>query len=107
MPGVLYVASSHFLTLHSGLKALEPMREWAWSCFTVVVFGVHNLCFLQPIAMVTEVNLSYVLCPVPNDPFYGPYYRIIAAFHQTLCILTLGKLYSLFLRLVVRHEKER
>lgn len=81
------------------------MREWAWSCFAGIVFGIHHLYIMQPIAMVTEVNLNYMMCPATKDPFNGPYYRLAAIFHQALCLLTLGKLYSLFLRLFGPHKK--
>lgn len=49
----------------------------------------------------THVNLNYVLCPATVDPFNGPYYRTAAVFHQAVCLLTLGKLYTLAVKLVL------
>jgi hypothetical protein len=94
---------------------LEPFGEWAWCCFSGILFGIHHHYILQPIAIVstlifenvlfllhslqaTQVNLNYILCPAVVDPFRGPYYRSIAVFHQALCLLTLGKIYTLVIK---------
>ena len=50
----------------------------------------------------SEVNLNFVLCPAVVDPFNGPYYRTIAVFHQAVCLLTLGKIYTLFINLFLK-----
>ena len=50
----------------------------------------------------THVNLNYILCPALVDPFNGPYYRTAAVFHQAACLLTLGKLYTLAVKLVFK-----
>ena len=54
------------------------------------------------LSQVTYVNLNYLLCPATVDPFNGPYYRLCALFHQAVCLLTLGKLYTVVLRLGLR-----
>eukprot|EP00731_Ephydatia_muelleri_P013568 Em0007g878a len=50
--------------------------------------------------LLTYMNLNYFLCLASVDPFRGPYYRIIGLFHQTLCLLFVGKVYTL----VVKHS---
>lgn len=83
-----------FLIYAWGPRSLEPFSEWAWCCFAGILFGIHNHYILQPVAIATQVNLNYVLCPAVVDPFRGPYYRTIAVFHQAFCLLTLGKVYT-------------
>eukprot|EP00731_Ephydatia_muelleri_P037995 Em0622g1a len=51
--------------------------------------------------LLTHVNLNYLLCPASVDPFRGPYYRIIGLFHQTLCLLFVGKVYTLVVKFVL------
>jgi hypothetical protein len=33
-------------------------------------FIIYQLCFLLPISLLTTVNLNYVLCHSPYDPFH-------------------------------------
>lgn len=35
-----------------GVESLEPLKEWAWSCFSGIIFGIHHLFVLQPVALV-------------------------------------------------------
>lgn len=85
-----------------GRESLEPYKEWAWAFFSGILFGVHNHYILQPVALLTHVNLNYVLCPGTVVPFSGPYYRLAAVFHQAACLLVLGKLYTVAVRLLLR-----
>ena len=41
-----------FFNCSSGIDALEPVKEWAWSCFSGIVFGIHHLYIMQPLALV-------------------------------------------------------
>lgn len=54
----------------------------------------------------TGVNLNGVLCPFRGDPFNGPYYRLLAVFHQTFCLLTIGKLYTIVLYYLVPTKRK-
>ena len=37
----------------AGPESLEPLSEWAWSCFAGIVFGVHNHYILQLVGLVS------------------------------------------------------
>ena len=85
-----------------GPECLEPFTDWAWPCLGGITCGVQNFYMLQPVAILTEVNLNYVLCPARVDPFNGPYYRTAAVFHQAALLLTFGKIYTQIFKLVLR-----
>ena len=115
----------------SGPNSLEPFTELAWPCFAGILFGIHHHYILQAVALVrggegsfevwlcskgkalyppslppssqlSHVNLNYILCPATVDPFNGPHYRTAAILHQTICLLTLGKLYTLVVKAVLK-----
>jgi hypothetical protein len=94
-----------YLLYYWGIDCLEPTTEFAWAIFSGIYFGIHQLFILQPLAMVSHVNLNFILCPARLDPFKGPYYRLAAVFHQMLCLLFCGKVYSIILKLVIRKRK--
>ena len=80
------------------------------SCVTIILLLIstpyYAICLVQTslplsVCQLTHVNLNYLLCPALMDPFAGPYYRLWAVFHQTACLLLLGKIYTLFLRLII------
>eukprot|EP00731_Ephydatia_muelleri_P036015 Em0192g5a len=84
-----------------GPQCLEPFREWSWNVFAGIFFGIQHLYVMTPLALITHVNLNYVMCPAYVDPFRGPYYRTYAVIHQALCLLILGKLYTFLVKLFV------
>ncbi|XP_011409793.2 PREDICTED: transmembrane protein 164-like [Amphimedon queenslandica] len=94
-----------YLVYSWGIKVLEPFKEMSWSFFTGSIFGIHHLYIMQPIGILTQVNLNFMLCPATGDPFYGPYYRILAVGHQTFCLLFSGKTYTFLLRHLLPKQK--
>ena len=71
------------------------------SCFFFLTTDSIYTAPPHPSFQLTHVNLNYVLCPAIVDPFRGPYYRTAAVFHQATCLLTLGKIYTLIIRLIL------
>ncbi|KAA0198646.1 Twinkle protein mitochondrial [Fasciolopsis buskii] len=57
---------------------------------------MYHFLILQPISMLTGVNLNHMLCPAVSDPFEGPHYRLVAMVHQPALILILGKCITCF-----------
>lgn len=44
---------THISHANAGPKTLEPFKEWAWAVFAGIIFGIHHLYILQPIALVS------------------------------------------------------
>ncbi|KAM7535217.1 hypothetical protein Aperf_G00000098985 [Anoplocephala perfoliata] len=75
--------------------SIEPLADFHWVFTSMATQVLYHFLFLQPLAIVSCVNLNQMLCPSVHDPFAGPYYRIAAMIHQPILILILGKLYSI------------
>ena len=50
-----------------GPKSLEPFKEWAWACFSGILFGIHNHYILQSVALVSTLY-CYHTHPYPHFP---------------------------------------
>lgn len=75
-----------------GIYNMEPLMNLDWLFMSVGILRLYHYLVLQPISILTEVNLNSMMCPAISDPFNGPYYRIAACFHQTAFIFIHGKL---------------
>jgi len=100
---IKYCLMSLFLV---GVHNLEPLNDWSWACFAGIVFGIQHHYVMQPAAIISHVNLNFILCPATKDPFRGPYYRTWAVFHQTFCLLILGKLYTIVVKWLLPKSKK-
>ncbi|XP_065888024.1 transmembrane protein 164-like [Dysidea avara] len=89
-----------------GVHNLEPLNDWSWACFAGIVFGIQHHYVMQPVAIVSHVNLNFILCPATKDPFRGPHYRTWAVFHQTASLLIMGKLYTIVVKLILPKSKK-
>ena len=48
------------LSLHAaGPNTLEPFKEWAWSFFSGILFGMHHHYIMQPMALVSNDVITY------------------------------------------------
>lgn len=103
--GFIFFVVPPYLIYIWGPECVEPFSEWAWACFTGITFGIHNYFILQPLALITYVNLNFILCPGNVIPG-GYYYRAFAIFHQALSILTIGKVYTLIIKRMLKFFPE-
>jgi len=75
--------------------SVEPTADTDWPLLSLSVFSAYHWLVLQPIGLVTGVNLNNMLCPAASDPFGTTYYRIIAMSYFVFLLPLVGKLYSL------------
>ncbi|CAH8453001.1 unnamed protein product [Schistosoma mattheei] len=76
--------------------SVEPIDDFSWVIFSLSIQVLYHFLVLQPIALMTGINLNNILCPAISDPFPGPNYRLWAVFHQSVIILVLGKILLCF-----------
>ncbi|KAJ8310312.1 hypothetical protein KUTeg_012177, partial [Tegillarca granosa] len=76
---ILMLVIPFYLMRIGGVYTPEPYFDFTWAQLSMTT--------------VSKVNLNNMLCPAVSDPFYGPWYRMCAIFHQTVLINTLGKFY--------------
>ncbi|KAF6778890.1 hypothetical protein AHF37_01533 [Paragonimus kellicotti] len=76
--------------------SVEPFDDLSWVVLSLSLQVLYHFLILQPIALVTGINLNNILCPAISDPFEGPHYRMAAMVHQPFLILILGKSITYF-----------
>jgi len=75
--------------------SVERTADTDWPLLSLSVFSSYHWLVLQPIGLLTGVNLNNMLCPAASDPFASSYYRIIAMSYFVVLLPLVGKLYSL------------
>jgi hypothetical protein len=63
-------------------------RVRGWKCYDVVYFDIEFSCL-----QLTYMNLNFMMCPAPNDPFGGPYYRAMHIVLMSFLLIGFGKIY--------------
>ncbi|XP_023710511.1 transmembrane protein 164 isoform X1 [Cryptotermes secundus] len=85
----MMVIVPYYLLQLGGAYNVERYSDFSWCLVAYGMNLLYHFVILQAVAIPLQVNLNLMLCPMELDPFYGPYYRIIAVAHQAiLCPLT-------------------
>ncbi|KAJ9588436.1 hypothetical protein L9F63_018169 [Diploptera punctata] len=80
----MMVIVPYYLLRLGGAYNVEKYSDLSWCSVAYGMNLVYHFVILQSLALPLQVNLNLMLCPMELDPFYGPYYRIIAVAHQAL-----------------------
>jgi len=91
-------------TQSSSFSAPPPGSLYA-GLLSYAVFFLYHLLILQPVALLTGVNLDFILCPAPNDPFYGANYLLHHGWIQAILIMGVSQAFSLILAKVSTKSK--
>jgi len=102
---VLMLVLPVFLARQGGPYSPEPLHHIHHATLSYVIFFLYNFLVLQPVAVLTGINLNFVLCPAPTDPFAGPNYVFHACWTQVIVILGVSRLYSLILHKIKPEAK--
>jgi len=81
-------------------------QELRWAGLALSLFSLYHWLVLQPIGLLTEVNLNNMICPALSDPFHGQYYRVIAMGYFSFLLPLVGGLYSLLGHSIKRASKQ-
>ncbi|CAF2931168.1 unnamed protein product [Rotaria sp. Silwood2] len=104
---ILILVVPVFLLSSHGGYSLEPVGSFRWTILAIATFRFYHYFVLQPISLLTWVNLNGVLCPFQFDPFIGRYYRLWAHIHQTLFMIIHHKLFSVVARTCIQFDIRR
>lgn len=88
----LMLITPFYLMRLGGIYNMEPLKNWHWLAMSMGILRFYHYGVLQPISILTSVNLNSIMCPAVSDPFKGPFYRIAACFHQTAFVAIHGKI---------------
>lgn len=89
---LLMLFTPFYLMRLGGIYNMEPLSNFHWLFMSVGILRLYHYLVLQPLSLLTQVNLNAMMCPAISDPFRGPYYRVAACFHQTLFMAIHGKI---------------
>jgi len=85
------------LAVQGGPFSAPMVGELGMALLSYAVFLLYHLLILQPVALLTRVNLDFVMCPAPNDPFHGPNYLLHHIWIQAVLIISVSQAFSLLL----------
>ena len=78
---------------------VQNMFDFSYTLRFYAYYYIYNLLILQPICLVSMVNINNVLCPAIKDPFAGKYYRLHTLWHQLFFSVVIEKMFILLSKL--------
>ncbi|XP_054771470.2 transmembrane protein 164-like [Lytechinus pictus] len=103
---LIYLIIPPYLLSLGGVYKTEGMWDFSWCFFTAGFLHNYHFICLQGLGLLTEVNLNVMVCPAPNDPFYGLYYRAFAFTHQHMLFPLHIKTYTYVAKSLVLRDQE-
>lgn len=94
---LIYTIPAQLMPLGGPYKLKNNERQECKSWWYNVSIGagcLYHWCFLQGISLLTTCNLNFMLCANPDDPFRGPFYRVIAFFYFHILFWLHSKMYK-------------
>ncbi|XP_014210961.1 transmembrane protein 164 [Copidosoma floridanum] len=85
----------YYLIRLGGAYNIEPLCDMSWAIFGYSISLAYHFWILQIFGMLTQVNLSHMLCPAVLDPFQGQNYRLWATCHQLIFIPLVYKIFCI------------
>ncbi|XP_066600475.1 transmembrane protein 164 isoform X2 [Prorops nasuta] len=89
--GLMLIIPYYLLGI-GGVYTVEPLSDISWSVFSYGINTAYHFWILQFLGVLSQVNLSHMLCAAVLDPFEGMYYRSWTFVHQALLCTLLCKL---------------
>jgi len=91
----------YFLSRHSG-KIAYFEHDWTWILSSAIFAVIFHFIILSPIAVVTEVNINFLLCPpplLPIPPQIPPhFFRTATTFGSPIVSCAVAYIYILLAR---------
>uniref|UniRef100_A0A914DX56 Transmembrane protein 164 n=1 Tax=Acrobeloides nanus TaxID=290746 RepID=A0A914DX56_9BILA len=84
-----------FLMLHRESFVPESAKNIAWPVFSLSLITLYHYLLLQPLGLLTQANLNYILCPADSDPFASRFWRLCAITYQSVLVPLVTRLYNL------------
>merc|ERR1712130_386344 len=82
---------------HSESFSVPPVGSLYPALLSYAVFFLYHLLILQPAALLTGVNLDFIMCPAPNAPFHGSNYILHQAWIQAVFVISVSQTFSFVL----------
>uniref|UniRef100_A0A7E4V8T1 Ferric oxidoreductase domain-containing protein n=1 Tax=Panagrellus redivivus TaxID=6233 RepID=A0A7E4V8T1_PANRE len=85
-----------YLIFLGGHYRPESYYNSGWPIFGMSTILMYHFAVLQPLSLMTDVNLNCMLCPAISDPLGNRLWRIAAFTHQIVLVPIISKSYCFY-----------